>query len=255
MGLSDKPWVRYSTSEMARDTLELLQHMGWLNLDETAPPGRNLNIIGISMGGMIAQEIRLLIPQYIASLVLFSTAPRLVRTVPCFESMWQRMKWMIPSHIDTQLAQVAHQLFSDDFLTLPDTEQEDPALNFPTNLERFAATELHKRIDKEGFTQIGFLLQVAAAGWHFRDAKAMKKLGNEVGRERIAVLHGTIDRVIPIVHGEMLRDELGEGVEYRVCEGRGHTLMWEEEAAFNEFIQEFGEQCARIGDSEFEDRR
>ncbi len=255
MGLSDKPWVRYSTSEMARDTLELLQHLDWLDLEGEVPPERNLNIIGISMGGMIAQEIGLLIPHHISSLVLVSTAPRLVRTLPFFESMWQRMKWLIPSHIDTQLHQVAHQLLSNDFLALPDTEQEDPALNFPTNFERFAATELHKRSDKNGFTRTGFLLQVAAAGWHFKDAKAMMKLGDEVSRDRIAVLHGTKDRVIPIVHGELLRDELGEGIKYRTWVGRGHTLMWEEEAAFNRLIQDFAEQCASVGGLEGGDLR
>lgn len=50
MGKSDKPLVRYSTSEMARDTLELINHVGW-----TAQ--RQLHVIGISMGGMIAQEL------------------------------------------------------------------------------------------------------------------------------------------------------------------------------------------------------
>lgn len=50
MGDSDKPMMRYSTSEMARDYLELLEHVGWVG-------ERELNIVGISMGGMIAQEI------------------------------------------------------------------------------------------------------------------------------------------------------------------------------------------------------
>lgn len=50
IGESDKPLMRYSTSEMARDTLELLEHVGW-----TRP--RSLNVVGISMGGMIAQEL------------------------------------------------------------------------------------------------------------------------------------------------------------------------------------------------------
>jgi len=48
MGKSDKPMMRYSTSEM--DVIELLDHLGW-----TAE--RELHISGVSMGGMIAQEI------------------------------------------------------------------------------------------------------------------------------------------------------------------------------------------------------
>ena len=50
IGQSDKPVMRYSTSEMAKDTLELLNHLGWNG-------ERSVHIIGISMGGMIAQEM------------------------------------------------------------------------------------------------------------------------------------------------------------------------------------------------------
>jgi pimeloyl-ACP methyl ester carboxylesterase len=50
MGKSDKPVMRYSTSEMAKDVLEILGHLGW-----TAE--RELHVSGVSMGGMIAQEI------------------------------------------------------------------------------------------------------------------------------------------------------------------------------------------------------
>ena len=50
MGESDKPLLRYSTSEMAKDTLELLENLGWTEQ-------RQLHIVGVSMGGMIAQEL------------------------------------------------------------------------------------------------------------------------------------------------------------------------------------------------------
>ena len=50
MAESDKPVMRYSTSEMAKDTLELLDHLGWSG-------ERSVHVIGISMGGMITQEM------------------------------------------------------------------------------------------------------------------------------------------------------------------------------------------------------
>jgi surfactin synthase thioesterase subunit len=50
MGESDKPIMRYSTSEMAKDVLEILEHIGWTS-------ERQLHILGVSMGGMIAQEL------------------------------------------------------------------------------------------------------------------------------------------------------------------------------------------------------
>lgn len=42
--------MRYSTSEMAKDIIEVLDHLGWTS-------ERQLHILGVSMGGMIAQEI------------------------------------------------------------------------------------------------------------------------------------------------------------------------------------------------------
>ena len=50
MGASDKPWLRYSTSEMAKDVFDLLDHLKWTSK-------RELHLIGVSMGGMIAQEM------------------------------------------------------------------------------------------------------------------------------------------------------------------------------------------------------
>ena len=42
--------MRYSTSEMAKDTLELIDHVGWTSQ-------RQLHVVGSSLGGMIAQEL------------------------------------------------------------------------------------------------------------------------------------------------------------------------------------------------------
>lgn len=50
MGESDKPVMRYSTSEMARDAFELLDFVGWGGR-------REVNVVGISMGGCVAQEM------------------------------------------------------------------------------------------------------------------------------------------------------------------------------------------------------
>ena len=50
MGKSDKPTARYSTTQLAKDTLELLDHLQWTGK-------RELHVIGVSMGGMTAQEL------------------------------------------------------------------------------------------------------------------------------------------------------------------------------------------------------
>lgn len=97
----------------------------------------------------------------------------------------------LPRAIDAQLAGLKLRLFS-----VPWLEQPDGDGRFPTNADRFAAQELKKRQDIEGFTRTGFVCQAIAAGWHHKSAEQLKELGDAVGRERIQVMHGTVDNMI-----------------------------------------------------------
>ena len=231
---------------MAKDIVDLLRAIGWLETtgSTSSPKPRDLHVIGVSMGGMIAQELALLIPESIASLILVSTFSRMVRTIPFVENLRQRINMFVPRDIDTQLDEIAHRLFSSEFLALPDTENSDtdPALNYPTNWDRFAANELSKRTDKEGFTRKGFMLQAIAAGWHVKTKAQLLEIKEQVGAERIAVLHGTGDRMVTFKHFEIIKEEMGEGPTYRVWDGKGHVLAWEEHEEFNGFVKEFVDQ-------------
>lgn len=53
-----------STSQMAQDVIDLLDHFGW---------NKNVHLDGVSMGGMIALELVSTWPQRFSSLVLTST--------------------------------------------------------------------------------------------------------------------------------------------------------------------------------------
>ncbi|MCJ1399495.1 hypothetical protein MMC11_002697 [Xylographa trunciseda] len=233
MGASDKPLMRYSTSEMAKDALELLNHIGWTS-------ERQLHIIGISMGGMIAQEMAYQEPNRVASLSLVSTASHLVNTVGFVENLRQRINLFMPKDIDIQLAEIKARLFSEEWLAAPDADG-----NFPTNGDRFAAQEVKKRRNTEAFTRKGFTLQAIAAGWHHKSPEQLKMLGDEVGRERIQVIHGTVDKMITLYHGEMLVRELGgeeSGVTRVIFKDRGHVLPMEERQEFARLIEQIVEK-------------
>jgi pimeloyl-ACP methyl ester carboxylesterase len=84
VGLSDTPGGRWTTSELASDALQLL-----LQLECSARPGEGegwgggVHVVGLSMGGMVAQELVCLAPERVASLTLISThAGGLVGTMP-----------------------------------------------------------------------------------------------------------------------------------------------------------------------------
>ncbi|KAI9679817.1 MAG: hypothetical protein M1817_004831 [Caeruleum heppii] len=243
MGESEKPLTRYSTTEMAKDVIEVLDHVGW-----TSP--RELHIVGISMGGMIAQELGLLIPDRIASLSLISTAPRL----GFIENLRNRINLFLPKSIDAQLTVSKYNLFPAPWLLQPDAEAT-PEGGWPTNGDRFAAQELRKRRDLQGFTRKGFILQAIAAGWHHKTPAQLKELGDKVGRNRIQVVHGKLDRMITAPHADMLAEELNamgsgldqETVRRSVFDGSGHVLPMEKRAEFGRLIEEMVVQTEGLG--------
>ncbi|KAK4102371.1 alpha/beta-hydrolase [Parathielavia hyrcaniae] len=272
MGDSDKPLMRYSTSEMARDVAELLAHpsVGWLPSfplpSNDVVVERTLHVVGISMGGMIAQELAVLIPGALSSLSLMCTAAAIENTTTWAENMAQRASLLLPKTVDRAIADTARRLFASAWLTQPDDAHlPDPGttpkcgppltpssstsnnsnnptyLKFDTNAQRFVAQELHKRLDASGrhFGLKGFVLQMIAAGWHRKTAAQLADMADRVGRERILVAHGTEDGMISEPHGRKLIEYVrpGRGL---ILDGMGHAPLVERWEWFNRVVEE---QC------------
>ncbi|ORY01192.1 alpha/beta hydrolase-like protein [Clohesyomyces aquaticus] len=253
IGESDKPLMRYTTSEMAKDTLELIDAIGWTGK-------RELHILGISMGGMIAQELAMLIPERICTLSLVSTASGLFNTIGFIENLRNRANLFIPKPLDVQISNVKANLYTTPWLSAPDELASESTVSpFPTNGDRFGANEVWKRSSPEYFTKKGFMLQAIAAGWHYKSPSDLKRLGEMVGRKRIMVVHGTEDRMITFPHGVVLWRglEKGEGrtgkegwgkeeeadvwevgeVEKHFVRGQGHVLPIEMRREFGEWVE------------------
>lgn len=267
MGDSDKPLMRYSTSEMARDIAEVLVHVGWLPaglslpLPPPPPPSpspssprvpRSLHVVGISLGGMIAQELGCLLPEAVASLSLCCTAAEIENNTSFAEWVSHRASLLMPKSVDRSVADAARRIFAHDWLAQPDDARlPDPSttprclppaaggsyLRFETNAQRFVAQEMHKRLDPARFGLKGFLLQLIAAGWHRKSAAQLREMADRIGRERILVMHGTEDGMISPPHGQKLIDILEPGVGLMV-EGLGHAPLAERCEWFNRTIEE-----------------
>lgn len=64
-------------------------------------------------------------------------------------------------------------------------------------------------------------------------------MGDKIGRERIQVIHGDLDRMITTPHGEVLAAELGgqeKGVTVIVVKGKAHGLPMEWRKEFTKAI-------------------
>lgn len=257
IGLSGSPLQRYSTSQMARDVLEVLDHLGWTAPPAAGTPSRSLHLAGISLGGMISQELALLIPDRLASLTLISTAASLETTSNLPATLWDRIGMVVPKTPERAIADTARQIFTEEWLAAPDEAKEVPVpgvtpmcgppsdgggeggayLPFVSNFQRFQAQELSKRLDRQLFSAKGFLLQLIAAGWHVKTPEQLKELGDKVGRDRIAVVHGDRDKMIDVKFGKVLMEGLQPGVSL-IMEGMGHAPVMERVEWFKEFFNE-----------------
>lgn len=280
MGDSDIPLMRYSTSDMARDIIDVLVHVGWLPPDPYTPSkSRTLHIAGISLGGMIAQEIGCLIPSHLSTLSLLCTAVAVKNTTSYVENITNRASMLMPKSADRAVDDAARAMFNHAWCGEPDTTHvPDPAatprclpprappsaepptagapppkvdplpktyLHFATNGERFVAQEMTKRLDKERFTAKGFVLQLIAAGWHHKSETQLAEMAEAVGRERILVMHGTEDRMISPPHGKTVIEHVRPGVGL-IVEGMGHAPLVERTAWFNELMEERFELGERL---------
>ncbi|KAF2001789.1 alpha/beta hydrolase-like protein [Amniculicola lignicola CBS 123094] len=264
IGDSDKPLQRYTTSDMAKDVVEVLDHIGWTGK-------RELHIIGISMGGMIAQEMAMQIPDRICTLSLVSTASGLFNTVDFFTNLRNRANLFIPKPLDQQIASVKYNLYTEKWLAAPD-ELDHVVEPFPSNGDRFAANELWKRTHPQFFGKKGFMLQAVAANWHYKSPADLKLIGDKVGRKRIMVVHGTEDRMITFPHGVVVwrglengggrtgRESLGveqeedvwvEGeVEKHFVQGQGHVVPVEMRREFGAWLEGLVERVVQLNGSE-----
>ncbi len=236
MGDSDRPLMRYSSSEMARDAIEVLRHVGFL----VDGGGRSVHVVGLSLGGMIAQEIACLIPERLSSLSLCCTAAVVENSGSWSETVAQRSSLFIPQSVEASVRGTAQRIFSHAWLPLADDvhlpQPGTPGVRMPahgggyrrfdSNYQRFAAQEMHKRLDTQRFTTTGFMLQLVAAAFHRKSPAQLAAMADNVGRERIMVLHGTDDDMISVPHGRKLVDYIRPGTAH-IVEGMGHAPLIE----------------------------
>lgn len=200
------------------------------------------------MGGMISQELGLLIPERIASLSLVSTAAAIENTIGFIENLRNRINLFIPRSLDAQVAMIKHNLFSTEWLSRPD-ESEFVKERFPTNGDRIGAGEVAKRMDTMSYTKSGFISQALAAGWHHKSPEQLASLGDQVGRERIMVIHGGIDKMVTFPHAHALIKGLGgedSGITIKLEPGQGHVIPIEMRKTFNGWVEDLVEKAEKL---------
>ncbi|KAI8924675.1 Alpha/Beta hydrolase protein [Entophlyctis helioformis] len=206
-GHSSAPPGHYSTKIMATDALRLINHLKW----------RHVNLVGMSLGGMISQELALMLGSRVKSLSLVSTyckLPGLPLSIA---------KFVIGSGNDPTNFKTYPYFFSSMMLPawwLKQSSIQDPPI---TNHEAIA-TFLYDRMLAVGPQSIqGLVRQPIAAGLHYCDRRLdeIRAYGYP-----ILVMTGDDDQIIlQPSSSEYLAQRLQARLE--IYKGGGHGLMWQ----------------------------
>lgn len=205
-GRSDKPEMEYTISRFADDTAGLMEALG---ID-------NAHVLGISMGGYIAQELALGYPDKVRSLILGCTGCGGRRAVPMGEERMKKFtanEGLSPEEI---LRKDMDIYFSDRFIEAQ-----------PEKVLQFVRVSLMHYQPREAFFR-----QLAACLAH----DTADRLGGI--RVPALVMTGDDDPLVPAQNSLILK-ELLPASTLSVFPGRRHCFFIEEAARFNREVEAF----------------
>lgn len=205
-GDSEVPPGPYATAQMADDAAALLAH---LRLDRA-------HLLGVSLGGMIAQEIALRHPGRVDRLVLACTSPGgevSVRPSPEVLAAFARA----PGGDREQEIR----------RTIPFLYTERYRRERPEEVEAFVRRRLAKPVSPEGQSA-----QLAAARGHSAGERLRRISAPTL------VITGTADRIVPPVNSSRIAERI-PGSRLVFLEGAPHRLFAENAEAFNREVLAF----------------
>lgn len=202
-GRSEVPSQPYTFESMASDAVAVLDAAGI----------ESAHVLGLSMGGLIAQEVALAHPSRVRSLVLASTHVGLPYLGDVDPSVAHQLEaaGRLPSAERAQ-ALVSIQYASE----TPEAEillDQKVASEFPTTAEGFQGQ-----------------LQAAAPWGRPEDLRQLAA--------PTLVMHGLDDRLVGVANGRRLADAI-PGAQWVVFEGSGHQLFTDREADAADAVREF----------------
>ncbi|GAA5875107.1 hypothetical protein JCM8547_005415 [Rhodosporidiobolus lusitaniae] len=252
--------TRYSTKQMAEDTKEVLQHLGWVEGDEELQKQkegegegkvkRTLNVVGISMGGMIAQELALLLPHSLLTLLLTSTKPSSRSSLLPFlpspsallpsrkaTSMIVKQTLGLVKSPEDQMKGVVEVLFPGEWLEEREEEDGEGKGKGRTRREVLEEEFLARYHFGKRQTPAGRIGQTAAVLSHHLSSSRLLRLSQALPKGRVHIVHGERDELIDVREGKRLCEGVPDSTLTLVPLG-GHALPRQITERYNEWIRE-----------------
>ncbi|MBE0569390.1 MAG: alpha/beta fold hydrolase [Deltaproteobacteria bacterium] len=205
-GKSDVPPGPYNSAQMADDSVALLE---FLRIPRA-------HVLGVSLGGMIAQEVALRHPERVDRLVLGCTGPGGTLSIrPSGEAM-AAFAGAGGADPEAELRRMLPYLYSDAYIA-----------ERPREIDDFIRRRLENRTPRDGY-----LSQLAAAVTH----DAADRLGRI--RARTLVITGEADRLVPPENSVRLAERI-PGAGLVLLPGAPHRLFAENFDDFNREVLSF----------------
>ncbi|KAH9854067.1 alpha/beta-hydrolase [Lenzites betulinus] len=216
VGHSGTPRGPYSTSGMAEDTITLLDFVGWNEPHQ-------LHVVGISLGGMIAQELAFRIPERITSLTLVVTKPggRRYIELPSLAGLKGIFALMLMPDPEKRLRVMMDTMYPQEWLERKsDTDPEGR-----TNRE--VQTEAHLKMGKFSRPQslLSALSQMAAALGHYVGPDRLQQISSSI--PKVTIICGDSDNLVDTSNSHLLKKHMPDAeLIVRECAGHGITMQY-----------------------------
>ncbi|KAJ2807247.1 hypothetical protein H4R20_001360 [Coemansia guatemalensis] len=218
-GLSDhniSPLSATSTS-LACDLQQLLKALGW----------NKVNVIGASMGGMIAMEFVLHFPQMVNTLTLVATNAGL--SLPPLRGILNTISANLTCNPLKRFQRICKSIYTQDYLQSPAPEDSD----CKNMLEFCAKNALRCSKNSKPMPFSSFIGQMGIVFRHHVSSTRLAALGHLLPGKRILIVTGDEDHMVRPKNSLHLADKIGrEHVILEVFKGAGHGLNSQETAKF-----------------------
>lgn len=215
-GRTVTPRGRITTSWMAQDVDQLLVHLGW----------DKVHLVGNSLGGMIAQELALRIPDKLLSLSLIAThAGGWKSYIPPWSVFTTGARHFFAKDYRSQMRSLMGLVFSEKFLDLPGKKENFSIINgeYSTILDFYL--DLIGQFDQvfvKDNPLLAFAQQLTAVLTHRVDGD---RLGSLKDRFPVLLIVGTGDKIIDPSHMYNIHSSIGGNLVK--FEGAGHAVTEE----------------------------
>jgi pimeloyl-ACP methyl ester carboxylesterase len=216
------PWTML---DMASDAVGLADAMGY----------ERFHLVGISMGGMISQEIVLNHPERVRSLTLMATTPGGPEAVPMTPEYAQAL--MIPDPMERTRRSI-ELTFGERF------RRENPEMMKLILEATMSGSVGVTPIGAGEIVPMGFIGQVSAVAAWMGAGGSAARLGDI--KVSTLVLHGGEDLLLPVGNGKILGRDI-PGARLRIWDDAGHALNAEYPDEVNaELIAHLERSSARV---------